>query len=516
MRKLDLKVWEVFLIFLSAVFFTASVFIYVQDIPLRKYILGWQDTADTNPVGKLSKNVGSIKRKRAKRSEFESTKKGAVLYNFDTIVTPENGSALIVLDDGGQIELGPKTMVKLAFASEISIGGINRAARVEIVTGQVKARAAQKVITLKSRNQTIKVKESEPQKIINIAPPKPQKKAEVIKEPKPEPKPKRVLTKVVPVLPKMGTLFQPKNNQDKLQAVVQFQWKVNPPERQVLIQLVQMNGKESHRVLSKKIQPEKGIGKLKIALKKPGKYQWQLFNPPQGEKKPIEPLLKKNQTFSVSRYFDGIKLLEPLVGGSKSSSNVYSGKALKNFDITLGWRAAKGVKDFEVNLYKNQRGKNSIYQKKTNENNVTLNRKKVFTGKLFYRVHGKTKEGFIARSKIAPFRFDFLPPPLVLPKDRGTVRLKKGQKRAEVLFTWRTTNFTKKYEIQVSKNSNFETTTIKRSTRDNFFLLKGVSPGKYFWRVRSFGQGLYSAHSRSRSFQVKELPSRKLAGQSQK
>jgi len=101
------------------------------------------------------------------------------------------------------------------------------------------------------------------------------------------------------------------------------------------------------------------------------------------------------------------------------------------------------------------------------------------------------------------FRFDFLPPVLALPKNRSIIgKNELARLKGKILMTWRKTNFTESYQLEISNNPKFSPSVVKTSTKENFFLWKKPPQGKFYWRVRSRAKGRRSAPSLTGEFSI--------------
>src|SRR3712207_8598328 len=96
----------------SGFLFLASFTVYVTGFPLRNYLFGLSDESGQERIGRLASSKGTVKRELLGHSEFRRISPQDPLYKMDTLITSEDGSAVVRLDDGSEIELGPKTMVK--------------------------------------------------------------------------------------------------------------------------------------------------------------------------------------------------------------------------------------------------------------------------------------------------------------------------------------------------------------------------------------------------------------------
>src|SRR5689334_7357565 len=124
MRKLELKLWEAVVILLCGILFFVSLLIYFTGFPLRNYLFSLKEDPGAVRIGQLKLVTGPVRREIVGQTEFTLIPKGSVLFMKDTIVTGNESTATIALDDGTLIELGPKTMVKLEEETNFSFTGV--------------------------------------------------------------------------------------------------------------------------------------------------------------------------------------------------------------------------------------------------------------------------------------------------------------------------------------------------------------------------------------------------------
>jgi hypothetical protein len=521
------KKWEVALLFLASLLLASSAALYVSDISLRKYLLGWQDDVGVEQVGHVGTVTGTIRRQLKSEVDFEPVGKATPLFNQDTIVTGDGATAVLDLDDGGKIELGPNTMIRLSFESRLSLEGVSRAANVVVVAGEVKGQSKQSKIVLRTQGKEITIP-SEKQEQVQVEAPLPRKPAPVPTDetpsplpaepspspsaaPSPSPSPAPSLSPSPSPQPQDTSEYQVKilapKKSERLDAdkgtappkkSLQLEWSVSPKdvELTVVLKKVRNDSEESSEgkapIFEQKVMSVGGKGTLAALLQSPGAYEWELRR--------ADRVLAKS-AFILNRAVEGLEILKPLVGGYAVDSSQYNGELLKNFDITLRWKKYPTAKKYTVRLMNAPTATEYLLEREVTKEEYVLNKDKVYSGKIFYGVHTKLPSGFVVRSAPEAFIFDFKPPVLVLPADEAKVSRKVIVASTNaILLTWEKTNFTEGYELEVSDDAKFNRSLIKRRVLENFFVLKAPGNGKYWWRVRSYTKELLSPPSKPNAF----------------
>jgi hypothetical protein len=517
----EFKLWEIVVLLFGALLLTSSTAVYLSGISLRSYVLGWDDKSVRQPqVGRLAKKVGGIRRQLSNGREFIPLVENTPLFNYDTVVTGPDSSAVIRLDDDSSIELGPNTMIRLAFEKELSLGGVSRAASVEVVSGQVsgQAKSARKLV-LRTRDRVIPL--SQQKETIQIAatpvrglakpiaftpPPMPKAAPAPVAAPKPlaaapspSPSPSPSPTPTVHadaqiVMPKNGASFVVDETGEKPRKSTTLEWKTHTPAAEFQVVLKH----QDEVVLTRVVQMKDLIGRLPVTLDRPGKYTWEIREPTG------EPLAKPvHAEFELEPEFDAIETLPYLIGGEATSSNAYNGEQKNDFGITFRWKPYPGVKDYIVRLSKSVKGGKTLLERKVRGEEYSFNKDKIFSGTLYYVILGRLPSGFLARSKATAFNFSFAPPKLVMPPASASVSLASLNGSSNgLLFTWQKTNFTEDYEVELSTDPAFKSTLMKKKVKENFMLLKVPTAGRYYWHVRALSKTLNSPFSSPRELRL--------------
>ena len=479
------KRWEIILIAFGLLLSTSAGYLYVADISLRKFFLGWDDGDAEREVGTLDVARAAVRRQKGSESEFLKIARETRLYNYDTIVTETDGGATLKLDDGGTIELGPSTMVQLVFDNVASLGGISRP-EVNVIVGKVTS------TDVKIKREPAPVPKPKPRPVVALPRPEPKPSPTPVPTPTPSPTPTAVvsvLTKLKLLTPPKGQVVEVDHPVAPLQSTVNFSWSVQPPNTELTLVVQGPDGAETIR---QKVRASKGRAGFSTLLKKPGLYQWKLQDDAGTEPANI----RATSDFVFTPIFKGITVATPLIGGEYGISNRYQGKLLRTFDIMLRWLPYTGAPKYVVSLFKNLNSKNAMLVKNLDSTHYLLNKDKIFSGELVYTVTVPLDLGFIATSGPQTFNFRFLPPLLILPKDgdrqsipKPTGAFKTGAAEAGLLMTWQKTNFTASYDLQIARDREFKDVVVSKNLVDNFYVLPSSTvPGTYYWRVRSLSE----------------------------
>lgn len=139
---MDLKKWELGVVIAALILFFGSLAAYLTGIPLRRYLFGIEDEEGQQLIGKVTQSTGTVRREILSAAEFNSIGTGDPLFRHDVVMTDNASTAVLKLDDGSTIQLGPKSMVKLQTEAGFDLTGVNRTTRVEVVSGEVTGNSA--------------------------------------------------------------------------------------------------------------------------------------------------------------------------------------------------------------------------------------------------------------------------------------------------------------------------------------------------------------------------------------
>lgn len=537
-----LKIWEVLLLAFSlSVVVVAGYFLYVG-APLYTYILGMKNSdvaARAEKIGELGVSNGDVKRQGALGGEFKYSQKGEPLFNEDFITTGPQSSTTLVLNDGGVIELGPNTMVKLALESQLSFSGISRSAAVEVVSGNVSAAAQKTAVVLRSsRGQNVVVAANQKQEIKVAATPivKPKPKvvapvempvappvapvppvaapvqpapvqppivlAESSPSPSPSPSPslspvqappKKIVAKLI--RPRVGekVFVDPKNKE--YNATLTVEATVNSDLIDAVIVIKKLKDKASEKIFEKTMKPVQSHLAVDFVLTDPGKYRVELLR---ADQIAWESSAKETQAdFIVPSEIEMIDLLPVTIAGKSYEEAKAQGKLLKNFDLTFNWKKNAEAQKYHFKATDLANSKKTVIDKTVSENRLTISKGQIFTGAFTYQVSFELPRGFVAVSKIAEFRFSFDGPELTSPDQDAVIPV-----GATALLTWKKTNFTDAYEVQIFADQALTQLAAKKTVTENFYYFKNLKAGSYYWRVQSISGKQTSTFSKPRTFKV--------------
>lgn len=510
---------------IAALIFLLALYCYVTHFPLRRYLFGILDEGADVRIGLATLASGELKRQRIGTGEFVGLNVGANLYDLDTIVTGEGGTAELELDGGARITVGPNSMIKLAFDTRYTLAGVTRTQRVQVLQGNVQGvGGANPVViqTAKKVTQLAAAKPNQPKPVFSAAAaPAP------VARPSLSPLPLPPVTRPSPTAPPIAKvqgqieIIAPAADQvftvdaQTLTARVPLQWKLPadfPGTLQVVAEihvevsrLYKEEGVDKQEVVFQKVITPEGpasVSQVDVGPNRPGDYSWRVYVP--------QTELAASSKFKVSPDFEGITLKDPLIGGRATNNNRYSGSLIRDFAITVGWEpypAAKPDASYRIRFYERASGGRSIYEARAKGDEFEINRGKVLKGRVFYEVSTPAGSGFTAKSKRRELSFLFDPPLLTQPADGATVAIEDIKARGgTLLLTWQKTNFTDSYDLELATEPTFKSVALKHKSTENFFAVKASRPGKYYWRVRSVAKGSASTFSSPFSFSVENAP----------
>ncbi|HUP57613.1 MAG TPA: FecR domain-containing protein, partial [Bdellovibrionota bacterium] len=196
----EFQVWERGLIAASALLFFVALALYIAEYPLLTSL-----SEGTVRVGELSDKSGSVRRELMTDDLFRKIERSAPLYENDTVVTDSASTATIQLDGGASIQLEPNSMVRLAFLNELTLTGISRVPRVDVVSGKVTGRGAGKAkpVRIATRNQMIEIADTDAQAVetATVTPFIPARPVAPVEEVTPPPTPEEIASPPIVVPP---------------------------------------------------------------------------------------------------------------------------------------------------------------------------------------------------------------------------------------------------------------------------------------------------------------------------
>ena len=485
---------------ISVALLVAVAAFYFSGASLKNLILGSMESQSQIQVGYVQVKKDVLRRSKSGAVEFEEIQEKAPLFGNDTVVTSDTGSATLVLEDGSLIELGPGAMVKLAFDADLSLAGVNRITEVEVVAGSVTGRGATTKVVIKSKSagrvalvesRPVVVEEKEPVPPVAVAPP-----PKPVEEPKPVPPtpPAGVeSSQVTEMNPSAGAHLRVPDGSVRAELPVKFSWNFSSGvDSQLMLRLK----KGDQTVSEKLVGGTRGAGSWETVIQSPGSYTWTIELP---DGKPLKDPAAAE--FVVEPDFLGIALSPGKYNGKSVSdgriTNQISEVRSSEVSLVQEWSPFAGAEKYQVKLGSQTAETNkTIYQWKG---------KSLPAGGLPVSVSTKLSNGFVVRSNEIHYGLAFLAPKPSSPANQAQVAIQQGKvdlRRDGILLSWQQTNFTDSYEIEVAADATFKNNVVKRQSRANHSVFRGVRPGIYYWRVRAVKGSSRSDFSAIQQFTV--------------
>ena len=527
---------------LGIVLLIQGLIFYVNDYPLIRTLLGLNDESGQVLVGYVVKKEGTLQRQLSGDTSFKALEIKNPVYNKDVLVTGPGSEALIQFQKGGGVRLGPSSMIRISFVSGLDLGGIKRHTSVELVSGKMVNQSSDDAVVVKAQGKTFAMKAGETGGLeikagaaVNLSPAStkgfdflPQqdlnalvKKLEAEK-PKEDGKsiPTAVLAPIkaapapVAVVPAKlirilaGPVFDDTEllvRGSLVEKKLVMKWDMEPEDQGV--QLLFWKLSDDRKSISKEpvlkesfhINGHRGYYEWKGVP--PGPYVWEILDD-KGGKLPQKD--KSRGQIEISRKLDVIYPLPPMVSGRRNYSNKIDRALLKDFSVTLEWKAIEGVDRYEVHLSKNPEWKQPDKIETVNDTHFTFSKNQILSGVQYYKIQARLDNGYIIQSPVQKLNFQFLPPTPVTPLTGQILskRLLQNEEQNRILFAWQKTNFTTAYEIEVSADEQFQTILLKKVVPQNYFAFPNPKAGQYFWRVRSIAKDVASQMSEPQKFIV--------------
>lgn len=466
------KVWEVFAIAAASAVVVLSFVAYLRDFPVLGYLIGIHRDVGKNRAGRVAQTAGTLRRQLFQEIEFRSIERGAEVFDRDTIITSSDGTAVVNLDDGGVIELGPGTMVRLTFEKEFSLSRILEGTTVQVLTGRVTGRAKTRKITFVTPKKRVEISKSSADAALQVAESQPP----VVQVQMPE------IAEAKLLVPAEKSRLFVQDGSPLPEKAIAFSWKVIPP-RPVLF-VVRREGREVVR--AKPIVDASGAGSFNWTAKEPGNYQWELLGADG------TTLKTAKADFEISPDFVAIGAFDAVVVKRSGRSKYPDGGSLRNFGIKLSWRPYRDVEKYQVKVGARADLKMKSVDLVSKGPEIFLSQNQIIKDQFFYRVSAVLDSGFIVSSRAQKCSFPKLPPALTTPSDGAQVS-RAASGGSYVLLTWQGSALYESYDVQVSNDSHFLKLHSSRSAvKRNFVNIALASPGKYWWRVRG-NSGLWAS-----------------------
>ncbi len=239
--------------------------------------------------------------------------------------------------------------------------------------------------------------------------------------------------------------------------------------------------------LTQTIKPTGSAANLeKLFIQRPGDYDLKL--------RESDKVLAATK-FTVAPQYRGLKWGAPTVLGSKALDNLSIKYTERNFELKLEW-IAQNKEALSQKVTLNNGSVEKVYSIKGSDNFLKLKELTYLITPVQAKVIVEERSGFVSESEPLEIDFKFLPPRLATPRNLASVSLaqaKKGENKG-ILFTFGRTAFARRYEFELSDTLSFKQILAKSLTENNFLIVKTLSPGRYYWRVRSVSGSVKSPY----------------------
>ncbi len=427
------------------------------------------------PIGKVVSAGGQVSRQKAMDTEFTSLTLDELVYPQDTLMTGSESTIVVELSDGRKVELSPNSLIKLNFELDFSVGGIVQKSVVTVLTGS-------KTETVKLKSATVKDKEDFVVKPVVVAP---------------------VPLKVWDLSPPTGTYLEVtwlEYVQQKKLIVLGF--KYNNSNKQLKVNVKNL---DTGQAVSTLVTHTRGdladvVFELNPAVHPPGNYEWFMQD--------WDGKISARSSFKVESKIGAIETHQTLADNrikGRATKEKFEGFLLRWKPLVVKGNVERGSvnKSYVVRIYRLE-DNHLLLQKEVHSSQLLVNSTQLTFGKkLYYTVQKDLGNKYFSVSGKQIFGFEFLSPKLKLPAPNmqftKEVLIKHNQ---TVFFTWGKTNYTTDYEFELALDNGFASPLLKRILKTNLQTATALSPGTYYWRVRSLSKGRPSAYSETRNFQV--------------
>ena len=167
--------------------------------------------------------------------------------------------------------------------------------------------------------------------------------------------------------------------------------------------------------------------------------------------------------------------------------------------VSITWKAIDDAINYYIELATDKSFEDIVVKRRSTA--PTFNWPEAKAGKYWLRaaaVDQLERKGKFSR--IAEVIVNFKAPYLVEPSDSSSIQL--DLKKKSIDFTWQSVK-NGRYTLEISKKSSFSDVVLNKQLSNNSFSTKGLSDGKYYWRVKAqYAPGLPAETSKTNSFSV--------------
>ena len=191
------------------------------------------------------------------------------------------------------------------------------------------------------------------------------------------------------------------------------------------------------------------------------------------------------KTGSVSLFnIEKLKVINPPVLISPGKGEKIDVSVVKSKGLVLSWNNDPSFSSYEVEIARDAEFKSEVAEQHRKVNFAEI-KKEMPAGKYFWRV-----EGLIGSGETVPYsntgEFEIVINEnltLLSPAENENIKIPSNVKKLDVLFSWKKTELTGSYKLQISKNSDFSGAKTINLKNRNESTVPFSEPGEYYWRV---------------------------------
>jgi hypothetical protein len=159
-NKRGLGLGEKILLFFACLVALGSAYLFFNNQYIQNLFHVYLDDS-LAPIGTLKSKEGKIQRETVNDSGFNDILSKSTLFNNDVIMTGSDGTAIVSLNNEGELKLSPNTMIRLNLEYVKNDSGQLKNYKIEVLNGEVSAEASPKdfksEILLTSKNKKIRI-----------------------------------------------------------------------------------------------------------------------------------------------------------------------------------------------------------------------------------------------------------------------------------------------------------------------------------------------------------------------
>ncbi|MBU6154858.1 MAG: hypothetical protein KGP28_11195 [Bdellovibrionales bacterium] len=460
--------------------------ILLSNVRIADFFVFSTDLLSLSPIGEVIRPDKIVRRRGEDDVAFATINSGDPVFVGDTIITGKDSSTRIDLSDGGTLEVGPESMIKITPVRSFSFKGIQKKFDITVQSGSVKASTKDSSYPFVFKDllgSIIKeVTPTEPRLTNSISDPQDSDASKMrnpdlatkenyvlVEAPRPEDLPSSRKSPAPPLaLPGSKGLTQAPSAPNTL-----------PPLTPALLR-------------------EAGTAKMiQDFLSNLEPDDSELKNKAQGEDSGSQPLL--------TRFFAPLQNVPDIEVDPLPPTTIISEEAdLKDQHLIFRWKDV-GFRLRPPYVLKIQH-KDILQSHETPLTEYQWSLPYEEEGRVVWWVEASLLDGVKIESAKQEASWKLPTPILASPGNNLELPefYLKGETH-EVLLTWKQMKICKSFELNVSKNRDFKSLEFKAVTPKNFHTFPVMKPGRYFWRVGCAYTKDFKAFSKPFSFTLSRL-----------